>query len=127
MAFSLMTAHGENLSGKADLVYKQDTLYRHVITLAGTDTNNNTYRGSIVYETTSHLKVDSLQDLTTLLKPTAGYNYPISGVVTKTNLDQIVELSVMNQLQFDIDGWQFYGDDNSSVNIIAVSDTVTTL
>lgn len=122
-AFSMELAEAEI----GQIKNKQNKLYRHVISLEAIDNSNNVYRGSIIYETTSSLKVDSLQDLTTLLKPTAGYNYPISGVVTKANEDQIIELSVMRNLQFDIDVWQFYGDDNSYVNITAVSDIVTPL
>lgn len=105
----------------------QTKLYRHVIKLSGTDSNGYTYSGIIVYESTSNLKVDSLQDLTTLLKPIAGYEYPFSNVVLKRNIDLVTEIAPINTLQYDIDVWKFYGDIGISVNVTTVSDTVTPL
>ena len=102
-------------------------LYRHVIKLSGTDSSDYTYTGLIIVESQSNLKVNTLQDLTTLLKPTDGFEYPLSGVVYKQNVDLVTELVPVNIIQFEFNVWKFYDAYSNTVDITGVYDTITAL
>lgn len=104
----------------------QSKLYRHIIYLSGTDSNSNTYSGYIIVESPSNLEVSTSQDLTTLLKPTDGFEYPLSGVVYKQNIDYVTELVPIQVIQFESSNWKFYSTDNQA-DISTFRDTVTAL
>lgn len=106
-----------------DVSNLQPKLYRHIIKLTGADSIGNDHIGYIVYECSSNLKVDSLQDLTTLTKATEGYLYPI--VVVK-NTSTTSEVTDANTLLYTSGNWTFKGK-NTEVYPSIVSDTVTTL
>lgn len=110
-----------------DLSELQSQLYRHVIKLSGTDSSGYTYTGIIIVESPSNLKVSTSQDLTTLLKPTDGFEYPLSGVVYKQNVDLVTELVPINIIQFEFNVWKFYDAYSNTVDITSVIDTVTSL
>ena len=112
---------------KDDISALQPKLYRHVIKLSGTDSSEYTYTGIIIVESPSNLKVNTLPDLTALLKPTDGFEYPLSGVVYKQNLDLVTELVPTNAIQFEFNAWKFVDAYSNAVDITSVLDTVTPL
>lgn len=131
----------ENISGKtpagdgalAPMSYvllqtnnKQDKLYRHIIQVARKNPDNPTDIGIhayLIFYSTNNLKADSLQDLTTLLKPTNGYRYPIYPVFNASGTFETFE-----SIGYSNNIWSFYKGDKSVSDIInSVSDIVTTL
>lgn len=104
----------------------QAKLYRHILTINATTEEGDPLTSIISYESSNNLEVDSLQDLTTLLKPTANYNYPI-GTVINTDLGGIYQ--DYNCLEYSNNVWKFVSSHPSTtkINVSSVSDVVTTL
>ena len=71
----------------------QTKLYRHVLNLSN---SNYMYAGYIVYISTSNLKVSSLEDLTTLLKPSKNYIYPLTGTCTGLDTRDAIQFGSKN-------------------------------
>lgn len=112
-----------------DVSTLQPKLYRHVMSLNNDDLM---IAGSIVYISTSNLKVDSLQDLTTLLKPTNNYWYPLSGVLAGLDTNESVGAGTAyikshSEIVYENSTWFFTGASGSKDPILTVTDTVTTL
>lgn len=114
------------LAYKGDLTNLQPKLYRHILTINATTKEGDPLTSIISHESSNNLKVDSLQDLTTLLKPTANYNYPI-GAVINTALGGIYQ--DYNLLEYSNNVWKFASSHSSTtkINVSSVSDVVTTL
>lgn len=111
-----------------DVSTLQPKLYRHVIRLSG-GTAPNSYQGYIVYDCSSNLKVDSLQDLTALTKATGGFRYPLSGLCIQGGITGNPTATNYNLLGYDGSIWHVdsYIVTTTSPTITTVSDTVTTL
>lgn len=113
-----------------DLSEFQGRLYRHVITLV----SDSMYGGSIVYITTSNLKVEGLQDLTTLLKPSPDYEYPLSGICSGLDSNNSIQIGTLNAYIKSFDRiiyknnlWYFSNVLSDKETIDTVSDIVTSL
>lgn len=122
--FSLPITHNNLESFGAS--YFQRKLYRHIIQVAKKNPDNPTDIGIhayLIFYSTNNLKADSLQDLTTLLKPTKGYRYPIyPGFNASGTFETFESIGYANNI------WAFYKGDKSISDIInSVSDIVTTL
>ena len=107
-------------------IYFQKKLYRHIIQVAKKNPDNPSDIGIhayLIFYSTNNLKADSLQDLTTLLKPTKGYRYPIyPGFNASGTFETFESIGYANNI------WAFYKGDKSASDIInSVSDIVTTL
>lgn len=114
----------------SDVSELQPKLYRHVILLG----SNNQYNGYIVYITTSNLKADSLQDLTTLLKPTSNYEYPLSGICSGLDSNNAIQVGTLNafiksfnKIEYKNNLWYFSSVLSNYETIDEVTDTVTAL
>lgn len=70
---NVKTLFGNTISGSGNI-----TLFRHVITLRGTDSNDNTYSTIFTIYSSSNLKINSVQDLNKVLKPTDQMLIPVS-------------------------------------------------
>ena len=110
---------------------KQNKLYRHVINLSN---DNYMYAGYIVYISTSNLKVASLQDLTTLLKPSTNYIYPLTGVCTGLDTRDAIQFGSKNlyiksfdKISYENNTWYFKDNYGDTETFDTVSDTVTPL
>ena len=103
----------------------QAKLYRHIITMVANTEEGDPETSIIEYISTNNLKVASLQDLTTLLKPTANFIYPL-GPVVNADLGGITDY---NQLEYSDSVWKFAGSasNTTKINVASVSDVVTTL
>lgn len=103
----------------------QAKLYRHIITMVANTEEGDPETSIIEYISTNNLKVASLQDLTTLLKPTANFIYPL-GPVVNADLGGITDY---NQLEYSNGVWKFAGPASNitKINVVSVSDTVTPL
>ena len=109
----------------------QPKLYRHVLSLRN---DSFQYGGCIVYLSTSNLKVDSLQDLTTLLKPSSNYYYPLSGACTGLDARDSIQLGTKSlylksydKIVYENNIWSFKDAYGNKEDIDTISDTVTTL
>ena len=71
----------------------QPRLYRHVLSLSN---SNSMYSGYIVYISTSNIKVDSLEGLTALLKPSKNYIYPLNGTCTGLDTRDAIQFGSKN-------------------------------
>lgn len=114
-----------NLVSEDDLKELQPKLYRHILTMVATTEEGDPETSIIEYISTNNLKVDSLQDLTTLLKPTANFIYPL-GPVVNADLGGITDY---NHLEYSNSVWKFASSapNTTKINVTSVSDTVTTL
>lgn len=120
--YSDNTMHTSKIA-KAENV--QAKLYRHIITMVANTEEGDPETSIIEYISTNNLKVASLQDLTTLLKPTANFIYPL-GPVVNADLGGITDY---NQLKYSNSVWKFAGPASNitEINVVSVSDTVTPL
>lgn len=113
-----------------DVSNLQPKLYRHVISLSNDDLQIS---GAIVYISSSNLKVDSLQDLTTLLKPSGSYYwYPLSSVLTGLNSTEAASAGTVyikshDRIVYENSTWSFTGSSGTKDAILSVFDIVTTL
>ena len=109
----------------------QAKLYRHVINLSN---DSHMYSGYIVYISTSNLKVASLQDLTTLLKPSTNYIYPLTGICTGLDTRDAIQFGSKNlylksfdKISYENNTWYFKDNYGDTETFDTVSDTVTSL
>lgn len=102
---------------------KQDKLYRHILTFEASDEDAIAFKFMTVCLCGDNLKANSLQDLTTLLKPTTGFNYPIGPVV---NIDT-GGVKDYNYIEYSNNVWKVssYNSGTATINITSVSDVVT--
>ena len=103
----------------------QTKLYRHIITMVANTEEGDPETSIIEYISTNNLKVDNLEKLTTLLKPTANFIYPL-GPVVNADLGGITDY---NQLEYSNSVWKFAGSasNTTKINVASVSDVVTAL
>ena len=109
----------------------QPKLYRHVLNLSN---NNQMYSGYIVYISTSNLKVGSLEDLTTLLKPSKNFIYPLTGICTGLDTRDAIQfgsktlyLKSFDKISYESNTWYFKDNYGDTEAFDTVSDTVTAL
>lgn len=109
----------------------QAKLYRHVLSLSN---NSFMYSGYIVYISTSNLKVASLEDLTTLLKPSKNYIYPLTGTCTGLDTRDAIQFGSKNlyiksfdKISYENNTWYFKDNYGDTEALDSVSDTVTPL
>ena len=114
-----------------ELSKKQAKLYRHVLSLSN---NSFMYSGYIVYISTSNLKVASLEDLTTLLKPSKNYTYPLTGTCTGLDTRDAIQFGSKNlyiksfdKISYENNTWYFKDNYGDTEALDSVSDTVTPL
>ena len=107
----------------------QAKLYRHVLNLSN---SNNMYSGYIVYISTSNLKVASLEDLTTLLRPSENYIYPLTGTCTGLDTRDAIQfgsknlyIKSFNKISYENNTWYFKDNYGDKETFDGVSDTVT--
>lgn len=110
---------------------KQNKLYKHVLSLSS---STHMYSGYIVYISTSNLKVASLQDLTTLLKPSKNYIYPLAGICTGLDTRDAIQfgnktlyLKSFDKISYENNTWYFKDEYGDTEAFDSVSDTVTAL
>ena len=116
---------------KDDVSALQPKLYRHVLSLSN---NSFMYSGYIVYISTSNLKVASLEDLTTLLKPSKNYIYPLTGTCTGLDTRDAIQFGSKNlyiksfdKISYENNTWYFKDNYGDTEAFDSVSDTVTPL
>ena len=103
-----------------------EKLYRHILKFGSTDKNGNAFVFMMSFISTNNLTIDSLQNLTIVLKPTADFEYPICPAIDIDNggvLDY-------NYITYSNSVWKVSSSSDpatSAVDIFSVSDTVTTL
>lgn len=118
---NVKTINGENICGQGDITISSGgKLYRHQLTLHATDGEYTTCFLDIY--SSNNLKVDSLQDLTTLLKPNANTIY--TGISTVTTGMPNLYLKYKNNI------WQIgeAGETDDILNpVTSVEDIVTTI
>lgn len=109
----------------------QPKLYRHVLNLSN---SSFMYSGYIVYISTSNLKVASLEDLTTLLKPSKNYIYPLTGTCTGLDTRDAIQFGSKNlyiksfdKISYENNVWYFKDNYGDTETFDTVSDTVTPL
>ena len=109
----------------------QPKLYRHVLSLSN---NGFMYSAYIVYISTSNLKVDSLEGLTTLLKPSKNYIYPLTGTCTGLDTRDAIQFGSKNlylksfdKISYENNTWYFKDNYGDTEAFDSVSDTVTAL
>lgn len=109
----------------------QPKLYRHVLSLSN---SNYMYSGYIVYISTSNLNVASLEDLTTLLKPSKNYIYPLTGTCTGLDTRDAIQfgsknlyIKSFNKISYENNVWYFKDNYGDTDTFDTVSDTVTPL
>lgn len=106
---NIKTIFGQYITGTGDI-----TLYRHQLSLSA----NQYDCGAIIYSA-NKLKIDSLQDLTKLLNPTAGFGVSIQAFDNTTNLE-----SNRNVLIYDGTNWKIgLGKYNSSTGAWSLAGT----
>lgn len=112
-------------------IEKQNKLYRHVLNLSN---NNYMYSGYIVYISTSNLKVNSLEGLTTLLRPSTNYIYPLTGTCTGLDTRDAIQFGSKNlyiksfdKISYEDNIWYFKDNYGDKETFDEVSDTVTPL
>lgn len=120
--YSNGTMHTSKIAKESEC---QPKLYRHILTMVANTEEGDPQTSIIEYISTNNLKVSTLQDLTTLLKPTANFIYPL-GPVVNADLGGITDYS---QLKYSNNVWKFAGPASNitEINVVSVSDTVTTL
>ena len=123
-AFNMELAENE----VSQIKNKQNKLYRHVINVGG-GTMPDSYFGYIVYISTSNLEANSLQDLKTLTKATAGFRYPLSGLCIQGGVAGRPTATNYNVLGYDGSTWHVDSGSTTtdSPTITSASDTVTAL
>ena len=96
--------------------------------------NSFMYSGYIVYISTSNLKVASLEDLTTLLKPSKNYIYPLTGTCTGLDTRDAIQFGSKNlyiksfdKISYENNTWYFKDNYGDTEALDSVSDTVTPL
>ena len=106
-------------------------LYRHVLNLSN---DNYYYSGYIVYISTSNLKVNSLEGLTTLLKPSKNFIYPLSGPCTGLDTRDAIQFGSKNlylksfdKISYENNTWYFKDNYGDTETFDTVSDTVTAI
>lgn len=104
-----------------DVSTLQPKMYRHVIKLQ-CSAPEGLQAAYIIVESTSNLKVDSLQDLTTLMKPGSVLIYPLN---CRPYLNSSV--SSFSLLVYGNSAWMLSNDGSNGPFVTTVSDTVTTL
>lgn len=116
---------------KDDISALQPKLYRHVLSLSN---NSFMYSGYIVYISTSNLKVASLEDLTTLLKPSKNYIYPLTGTCTGLDTRDAIQFGSKNlyiksfdKISYENNTWYFKDNYGDTEALDSVLDTVTPL
>ena len=115
----------------ASLKNNQNKLYRHVLNLSN---DNYMYSGYIVYISTSNLKVNSLEGLTTLLNPSKNYIYPLTGICTGLDTRDAIQFGSKNlyiksfdKISYENNTWYFKDNYGDTETFDTVSDTVTPL
>lgn len=108
-----------------ELNKKQNELYRHILTMVANTEEGDSETSIIEYISTNNLKVDSLEKLTTLLKPTADFIYPL-GPVVNADLGGVTDY---NYLKYSNSVWKFAGSasNTTDVDVSSVSDVVAAL
>ena len=86
------TLFGNDIIGTGNI-----TLFRHVITLRGTDSNGSTYSTIFTIYSSSNLKINSVQDLNKVLKPTDGMLIQVSTLLE----GQHFSLTEYNGMQYN--------------------------
>ena len=114
-----------------DVSTLQPKLYRHVLSLSN---NSYMYSGYIVYISTSNLKVNSLEGLTTLLNPSKNYIYPLTGICTGLDTRDAIQfgnknlyLKSFDKISYENNTWYFKDEYGDTEEFDSVSDTVTPL
>ena len=114
-----------------DISSLQPKLYRHVLTLSN---NNFMYSGYIVYISTSNLKVNSLEGLTALLKPSNNYIHPLTGTCAGLDTRDAIQFGSKNlyiksfdKISYENNMWYFKDNYGDTETFDSVSDTVTPL
>lgn len=109
----------------------QPKLYRHVLNLSN---SNQMYAGYIVYISTSNLKVDNLEKLTTLLHPSSNYIYPLTGTCTGLDTRDAIQFGSKNlylksfdKISYENNTWYFKDNYGDTEAFDTVSDTVSAL
>ena len=109
----------------------QPKLYRHVLSLSN---SSQMYSGYIVYISTSNLKVDNLEKLTTLLNPSRNYIYPLTGTCTGLDTRDAIQfgsktlyLKSFDKISYENNTWYFKANYGDTEAFDSVSDTVTPL
>lgn len=115
----------------AEIKDGQLKLYRHVLNLSN---NNQYYSGYIVYISTSNLKVDNLEKLTTLLQPSRNYIYPLTGTCTGLDTRDAIQFGSKNlylksfdKISYEDNTWYFKDNYGDTEAFDSVSDTVTAI
>ena len=110
---------------KYALANTQPKLYRHILTMVANTEEGDPETSIIEYISTNNLNVDNLEKLTTLLKPTANFIYPL-GPVVNSDLGGITDYNI---LEYSNSVWKFAGSasNTTKINVASVSDVVTTL
>ena len=115
----------------ASLKNNQNKLYKHVLNLSN---DSYKYTGYIVYISTSNLKVNSLESLTTLLQPSKNYIYPLTGLCTGLDTRDAIQfgsktlyLKSFNKISYENNTWYFKDNYGDTETFDSVSDTVTPL
>lgn len=105
---NVKTIFGQDITGTGNI-----TLFRHQLALTADE-----YLCNLEVYSSSNLKVDSIQDLTTLLKPTTNSMYI---VVSKTGN------AISGRLYYTGSVWKIDLGGNSDLNVSAITDIVTTI
>ena len=104
---------------------KQDKLYRHSLKFSAADTSNNALSFMMGFISTNDLKVDNLQDLTLVLKPTENSEYPV-GTVVNVDTGAIMEY---NYITYFNGHWKLSSSDTelTELDFAVMGDSVTNL
>lgn len=108
---NVKTLFGNDIIGTGNI-----TLFRHVITLRGTDSNDSTYSTIFTIYSSSNLKINSVQDLNKVLKPTDGMLIQVSTLLE----GQHFSMTEYNGMQYNASAqvWKV-GSVNSDVSKVS--------
>ena len=102
----------------------QSSVYRHILNFYAVDATGTTFVFMMSFISTNNLKVDSLQNLSLLLKPTANSKYPIGPAV---NIDSVGVIDY-SYIAYSNGVWKVSSySEPADADISSVSDSVTPL